>query len=1691
MQTIGSQRTTPTIHRSSPLSCGEKKMNAIKAQSTSPAKTRRRYYNSSSSQQTPSLLSHRSEKNPKRSPIPKNTSALLIDLTQSDHGDSDQGEWEEIPPSVYQEMAIELEKHKLQTLSETSNFSSCCSPSTCQRDTHTAYSAIPVKVKGEQVTPTKAPPHKRKSAPARMAKTDDRVSTAQTAEVSMEDRVDQIEKHPMVSNTEATPTLTDAPQLETSPATHLGAQIGSDTPPQATAAVVATKTNTDTAPFTFLPQRGCLCRVYSKVTCFFSNRRQVKEDNVEPMIRLDWLPAQVEKVSWDRCRKTAKVQVRFFDETILTVDYQQSLSNVPPERPRDNDFEMLVPVPGSSTAFSTIWSKDTYFDRDHSRVQTGDKVRALSSHGGQENSCTATATWCAGRVVRVRRGTTSGTVCDILFDDGHYETSIPLSSEYVCILQKGWQNPEWLLGLSVVSKKKAGRKKGVGVVQTVAARGAVQIAFPNPKSNRTRMDTMAYMTVVPQLMQTAIQSIPRGNKHRWSRNQEDCGKSQSSSSQSTCTSLEAETLSRKTSDFSASSSNDEKMPGKDEIRTNKGGGEESSLEPTHNLFQQTHPERDKPHGLRPHDCPTTSTSDSMRPTNPQANRRQESKRSQCTSSKPIQQAAACVSKTSPTSSIPPLTGKPQTKEEMDPAQEGVILPPKTTFAQVAGSKKENSTGAKGTTRLSSIVGQNDDSKGCPCSTKKTQQCSKVERSVDAAVKRGIYSSVVDSSERRYNQDVLNIIPPRPERGSLCRIFCKTSNFLSTKRQSKASKQEAEWFPAKVEKITWNKAKDKAKILARFFDQSFTTVDYQHAQSPPSPKAAKNEDFEMLVPNEGSSSAFRTIWSSEMFYQRDPTKLEVGDRVQALFQNGQGGTSEAWYTGRVVHVRTDSSGGPVCDILYDDGEYETGVPISSKFVHILEEGWQCPNWLLELPFERKPGRTRRRETGWINTVAPKGPVKVAFTNPDTKQTCLESKAYSTVVHALLESAVHDVPAEKRHTWFVRQHSSDVLVTETEEANDHAKKTHRSKLSDKDVGGRGSIHESHTSTRTQTNRVNLAEAHKLRDEVDDGTEQATRSEQHEPRRPKIDAAQIDEYISKVFFRYRAGGNGEKCLKALKAYIGNAVDHPEEQKFKTINTDNKAFKDKIKPCVGAEQLLMAVGFQRSEGSRGKLVLSDDANYELLSSAKTKLDTVQLAKPLGTLGEIVAVKRGRRGRGAVLGESNGKENGTVAASAKQAVVSLKEDVSGFVQHVPGVDSVTCHDSRKATNPSMRRPPKCSSNKPEPRNATATKTGDVTTTTKTRGKMKTKVAEHVYETVTEEARENSSAVYAKELIVPRRHQVSESTTEMKELAPALSKAIEKCLHSCDTHLGGELLSFMAIQHNRDPSWEICQSLVKLLLRGPLSGNTAFPDCQRMERAEECIRLCLARNAKLHERFLDVAGPSFWSDCIESIVAKHYVVEGDEDRMTTYAIDRVAQSVHVKACCAGFFLRMLEYQLGDFVCGGGDMNVDHEMLMQRSLVKDIVGHRRGPKEALERCVKALASQWVLLGHFVNGEPDGLIRSGSEVSDDSLHFLQEQISRLLKLLGKITSYIAWLYNIVEKESPTTLAHLFYNMASNLIDGTDFDPSPFLKQNNSKDNHWSGVRLRLILGLDKRIIPEVRPILADLMNVGMAFNIIFAC
>ena len=99
----------------------------------------------------------------------------------------------------------------------------------------------------------------------------------------------------------------------------------------------------------------------------------------------------------------------------------------------------------------------------------------------------------------------------------------------------------------------------------------------------------------------------------------------------------------------------------------------------------------------------------------------------------------------------------------------------------------------------------------------------------------------------------------------------------------------------------------------------------------------------------------------------------------------------------------------------------------------------------------------------------------------------------------------------------------------------------------------------------------------------------------------SAIVEDCIHKVS-QYRAGGDGGNCLKILIAYVGNVYEKGTEEKFRSINTENKAYKSRVKPFIGAKKCLEAIGFEYIEDEE-KLTMKENEDRDLIKQTLEKL--------------------------------------------------------------------------------------------------------------------------------------------------------------------------------------------------------------------------------------------------------------------------------------------------------------------------------------------------------------------------------------------------------------------------------------------------------------------------------------------------------
>ncbi|KAL7078873.1 hypothetical protein ACQ4LE_001991 [Meloidogyne hapla] len=80
---------------------------------------------------------------------------------------------------------------------------------------------------------------------------------------------------------------------------------------------------------------------------------------------------------------------------------------------------------------------------------------------------------------------------------------------------------------------------------------------------------------------------------------------------------------------------------------------------------------------------------------------------------------------------------------------------------------------------------------------------------------------------------------------------------------------------------------------------------------------------------------------------------------------------------------------------------------------------------------------------------------------------------------------------------------------------------------------------------------------------------------------------------------------ALDTIQRYLQNIIDNPNEQKFRRIKLSNKVYQEKVLPCTGAFEFLIATGFRKEElksSSESSLVL-DSLNIKSIEQSLSVL--------------------------------------------------------------------------------------------------------------------------------------------------------------------------------------------------------------------------------------------------------------------------------------------------------------------------------------------------------------------------------------------------------------------------------------------------------------------------------------------------------
>jgi hypothetical protein len=293
-----------------------------------------------------------------------------------------------------------------------------------------------------------------------------------------------------------------------------------------------------------------------------------------------------------------------------------------------------------------------------------------------------------------------------------------------------------------------------------------------------------------------------------------------------------------------------------------------------------------------------------------------------------------------------------------------------------------------------------------------------------------------------------------------------------------------------------------------------------------------------------------------------------------------------------------------------------------------------------------------------------------------------------------------------------------------------------------------------------------------------------------------------------------------------------------------------------------------------------------------------------------------------------------------------------------------------------------------------------------------------------------------------------------KMISANTAYVLEKALTSSYCLWGADALNLNQSHRQLQPNLFLQQKINSILLDGPMSGSTPFPDCQRMDLVNE-----VASGTNVHIP---------WADFWDKVTLDLYTAAGDDRRMQRPAVQRIATSLHAKSIAAENLLARIEREAAD---------------PHPSWVAEIRNHPKGPREAFQRAVVALASLWSSYGHFYLGTEWIAEETGPELREA----VQFHVRNLLCTLGTLVSYAGHVYGKVSDEDSNGLAYFISTRVRSELSRADLSKDCIRPL--SEDDYLAKVMFQILLSLDRRVLPQVRPALANCLELSTCYNHVF--
>lgn len=83
---------------------------------------------------------------------------------------------------------------------------------------------------------------------------------------------------------------------------------------------------------------------------------------------------------------------------------------------------------------------------------------------------------------------------------------------------------------------------------------------------------------------------------------------------------------------------------------------------------------------------------------------------------------------------------------------------------------------------------------------------------------------------------------------------------------------------------------------------------------------------------------------------------------------------------------------------------------------------------------------------------------------------------------------------------------------------------------------------------------------------------------------------------------------CIETLTKYLQNIIQHPDDEKYRKIRQSNRIFSEKVLPCEGALDFLLAAGFtEQNLDDEQFFIYSDENNPDGVDTLNELLEALQ----------------------------------------------------------------------------------------------------------------------------------------------------------------------------------------------------------------------------------------------------------------------------------------------------------------------------------------------------------------------------------------------------------------------------------------------------------------------------------------------------